>query len=296
MSTTLRRLSVGLGSALAVCVLSACGSDTADAPNIDSSRIDPELQAMLPDDVRESGILEVASDVPYPPFEFYDTDGKTVVGLDPDLGKAIGDLLGLELRFNAVTYDTMIPSLASGKYDLAFTGMSDTPDRQKQLTFVDYLTTGGSFLITGDSEEQPAALEDLCGLSVGAQSGTYIVEFLQTQVAPGCPAAAQLDLSQFTGQDDLVNALRSGRVDVAVIPSPSAGYLVETTGDEFDVSMSLDVGLVGIAFPREDAQLAAAFQAALQHLMDDGTYAEILDSYGLGDNVLTEATIDAGSV
>ena len=122
------------------------------------------------------------------------------------------------------------------------------------------------------------------------------MEFLQTQVAPGCPAAAQLDLSQFTGQDDLVNALRSGRVDVAVIPSPSAGYLVETTGDEFDVSMSLDVGLVGIAFPREDAQLAAAFQAALQHLMDDGTYAEILDSYGLGDNVLTEATIDAGSV
>lgn len=294
MKLTTHRLATALTTAIVAGLLAGCGSTT--APEIDSSRIDPDLQAMLPSDVRESGVLEVASDVPYPPFEFYDTDGTTVIGLDPDLGRAIGDLLGVELRFNAATYDTMIPALASGKYDIAFTGMSDTPDRQKQLTFVDYLTTGGSFVVNQGAAEQPAALEDLCGLTVGAQSGTYIVEFLQTQVAPGCAAASQLTLSQFTGQDDLVNALRSSRVEVAVIPSPSAGYLVETTGEEFEISMNLDVGLVGIAFPREDTQLAKAFQAALQKLMDDGTYATILESYGLGDNALTEATIDAGTV
>ncbi|MEG9225308.1 ABC transporter substrate-binding protein [Aeromicrobium sp. Sec7.5] len=294
MKTT-HRLALGLTAGLTACLLSACGGASDEAPTIDSSKIDEELRAMLPADVREKGVLEVASDVPYPPFEFYDTDGKTVIGLDADLGKAIGDLLGLQLNFNAVTFDTMIPSLKAGKYDLALTGMSDTPERQAEVTFVDYLTTGGSFMVTNGSSAQPAELADLCGLTVGAQSGTSIVTFLETQVAPECPASAPMDLSQFTGQDDLVTALRSARVEVAVIPSPSAGYLVETTDDEFEIPFNLDVGLLGIAFPRDDDQLASAFQAALQKLMDDGTYATILESYGVTENSLDEATIDAGT-
>lgn len=289
------RVAAGLAAVLMATTLAACGSSDDATPQVDLDLADPELRAMLPEDVREEGVLTVASDVPYPPFEFYDSDGKTVIGLDPGLGKAIGDLLGIRLDFKAVNFDTMIPSMLSGKYDIAFTGMGDTPERQEKVDFVNYLTSGGSFMVLDGADVAPTALPELCGLTVGAQSATVIVEYLSQLVAPECPADAPLELSTFTGQDDLVTALRSDRVDVAVIPTPSAVYLVETTGEEFELPFTLPVGLTGIAFPKGEDELVAAFQAALQRLMDDGTYLEILDEYGLADSAIEEATVNAGT-
>ncbi|KAA1378471.1 ABC transporter substrate-binding protein [Aeromicrobium fastidiosum] len=288
------RFAAAVAAVSMVAVTAACGSSTETAKP-ETSKADAKIRAMLPADVRDKGVLNVASDVPYPPFEFYDTDGKTVIGMDPDLGKAIGDVLGLTLTFNAVSFESMIPSLKSGKYDVLFTGMSDTPERQKEVTFVDYLQTGGSLMIKDGSTTRPGSLEELCGLTVGAQSATIIVDYLEGVIAPECAKDAQLKLSQFTGQDDLVQALRSGRVDVAVIPSPSAGYIVKTTKNEFELTFTLPFGILGIAVPKGSDKLAAAFEAALQKLIDDGTYTKTLTKYGLEKLALDKATTNAGT-
>lgn len=287
--------------AVMIGLVSGCGSTSSGAGGSHTTSTtrtatgDPALTALLPKNLQSGGTVEVASDIPYPPFEFYESDGKTVKGLEPELAKEIGDLLGLNFHFNAVSYDTLIPSMKAGKYGAAFTGMSDTKERQKQLTFIDYLKTGGSFLVNTGAQKKPTALEQLCGLTVGAQSATVVVDFLTANVAPKCPANNKLDLKQFTGQDDLVNALRSKRVDVAVIPSPSAGYLVKTTNNIFESTFTLPYGILGVAVPADQMDLAKAIQAATQKLKDNGTYIKILSAYGLQDLAVDKITINAAT-
>lgn len=291
MARTPRLLASAAMLSIAALALTACGTSQS-APPVDTSKADPALQALLPEDLQNGGTLKVAADLGAP-FNSYDSDGKTIIGLEPDIADAIGELLGLEFEFNAVPFDTMIPSMQAGKFDIAMAGLSDTPERQEVFTFIDYLVTGGSFMVNKGDATQPDSLEGLCGLTVGAQSATIVVSYLEGVVAPECPADAPLELSQFGTQDDVIMALRSGRVDVAVIPAPSAGYLVVTTGDEFEVPFTLYLGVLGIAIPKEQTELVDAFYAAMQKLFENGTYAELLAKYGLSDLALDEITVNA---
>lgn len=277
-------------------VLTACGADDDDAAasGPDMSKVDQSLRDLLPAEVIEAGKLEVASDIPYPPFEFFDADGKTVVGSDPDLAAAMGELLGIEFRFNTVAFDTMIPALDAGKYDIAMTGMADTAERQEKVDFVDYGQNGGAFLVMADGDVKPTEIAALCGTTTGAQSGTVIADVLKGAAAQ-CPDVAPLDLKEFTVQQDIINALRSGRLDVAVIPSGSAAYLLTTTEGEFEISLVVPGGPLGIAVPKGNDELVEALQATLQKLMDDGTYQAVLETYGLfEENAIERATVNAG--
>ena len=73
------------------------------------------LASLLPQAVRDKGTLVVGSDVAYAPVEFFDTDGKTIIGIDPDLGKAIGEKLGITLKFQNGTFDGLITELTKSK-------------------------------------------------------------------------------------------------------------------------------------------------------------------------------------
>lgn len=296
-SMPILRAALAALAALLVAVLAgACGgaSQSEEPAARDDSRVDESIREMLPETVLEKGVLSVASDVPYPPYEMFDTDGESIVGVDPELASALGAVLGIEFRFEVVSFDSMIPSLTSGKYDIAMSGMADTAKRQEQVTFVDYMTQGGAFVVLAGSDVEADSMEALCGLTVGAQSATTMAEVLSAESSK-CPKQAPLDLSLFAGQDDAINALRSGRIDVVVITTGSAGYLVEQTEGEFEISLTVPGGVLGIVVPKEQQQLAEAIQAALQKLIDEGTYTEVLDRYGLAEhNSVEKATINAG--
>ncbi|WP_232680854.1 ABC transporter substrate-binding protein [Nocardioides sp. R-C-SC26] len=281
--------------AVSAMLLTACGGEDDKDTGPDLSKADQSLRDLLPADVIEAGELQIASDIPYPPYEFYDTDGKTLLGVDPELAEKMGELLGIDFVFNVVAFDTMIPAMEAGKFDIAMTGMADTVERQKKVDFVDYMSNGGSFLVMADGDVKPTELAGLCGTTVGAQSGTVITQVLK-QNAGACPAAAALEIKEFTQQDDIISALRSGRLDVAVIPSGSAAYLVKTTGDEFEVTLTVPGGPLGISVPKGNDELVEALRATLQKLMDDGTYEEVLDKYGLmEDNSWPKAEVNAGT-
>lgn len=295
MNTRTRVGAFALAGVLLALTAGCGGEDTAEATTPDASEADADIRALLPEDVLDAGTLRVASDVPYPPFEMFDSDGRTIIGADPDLGRALGEVLGIEFEFHVVSFESMIPSLTSGRFDIAMTGMADTPERQSELTFVDYMTNGGAFVVLEESGVVADSMESLCGLAVGAQTATVMADVL-TAEKENCPAEAPMELSLFTGQEDAVNALRSGRVDVIVITTGSAGYLVEQTNGEFQVSLTVPGGLLGIAVPTGEDRLAEALQAALQKLIDDGTYEEILAEYGLAEhNSVEEATLNAGA-
>src|SRR5262249_21274133 len=120
----------------------------------------------------KSKTLVVAADATYPPNEFIGSNGKTVVGWDPELAQALGQALGVKLKVVNATFATIIPGLQPGKYDVAMSSSTDTKPREKVAAFVTYSTAGTSFYVRAQGGPNIQTLADLCGHSVSVETGT----------------------------------------------------------------------------------------------------------------------------
>ena len=238
------------------------------------------LFSSLPADIQKSGTLNVASDVEYPPFESFDTDNTTVVGIDRDLADAIEKQLGVKLKFENVPFDSIIPGLAAKRYDLAMSAMSDTVVRQKQVDFVDYFNAGGAIMLPPNSTHKIKSLDDLCGLKVAVDKGTTEVDDAAAQDKK-CQAAGKpvLATSVYPGQNETILALQSGRADAALVDFSTGSYVAKTTGAGITMLPPYQHLAFGIVFPKESA-LTAVFQKALDAIKADGSYLTILKKYG----------------
>jgi polar amino acid transport system substrate-binding protein len=149
LRATAAKLLAGLGL-LALVTTTGCAAPEDDgAPSAAKSGVtvtgvtkDEAAAAKLPADIASRGTVRVASGVSFPPMEFFAPDNKTVLGFDADLGKALGEALGVKLEFTNVNFDGIIGGLEAGRYDLAITSMLDKKSRQVKVDFVDYLSSG----------------------------------------------------------------------------------------------------------------------------------------------------------
>ena len=107
----------------------------------------PKIANEVPSKIRSKGTLTVASDATYAPMEFIASNGKTVVGVDADLAKDLGTVLGLNFKVVNATFATIIPGIKSGKYDVGMSSFTDTKARQKVVDFVTYFSAGTSFYV-----------------------------------------------------------------------------------------------------------------------------------------------------
>ena len=186
------------------------GSATASALGVNEA-----ARALLPAAIRDKGVLSIASDPTYPPFEFYDTDNKTLIGWDADMGDAIGAVLGLKVEHVPATFDTILPGLQSGKYDLGMSTFSVTEERRKAVDFVPYLQGGtGLAVAPGNPAQLTVDAASLCGKAVAAQKGSIqsldiLPVFSKKCTEAGNPA---IDMQFFPTQNDANLALTSGRV------------------------------------------------------------------------------------
>ena len=130
---------------------------------------DAAIADMLPADIKSSGVVRVASGVSFPPMEYFDTDNKTVLGFDADLGKALGEVLGVEFKFSNTNFDGIIGGLSAGRYDLSLTSMIDKKERQAEVDFVDYLNSGVTFMVAKGNPEGLTEQLDLCGRTVAVE-------------------------------------------------------------------------------------------------------------------------------
>ncbi len=126
----------------------------------------------VPAKIKAKGTLTVAADATYAPNEFIGSDGQTVVGMDADLAKALGTVMGLKVKVVNATFDTIIPGLAAGKYDLGMSSFTDTKARQKVVDFVTYFSAGTSFYVKATGGPTINSLADLCGHTVAVERGT----------------------------------------------------------------------------------------------------------------------------
>jgi polar amino acid transport system substrate-binding protein len=298
-TSKIARILTALALIAVVSVLAGCGSDDSStdsgAKSTDGASItgtfNQEAADLVPTAIKDQGTLTVAMDASYAPNEFFDEDGKTIIGTDADLADAIGTVLGLDVEKKNATFDSIIPGLAADKYDIALSSFTDTKEREETVDMVTYLTAGTGFYTLADKPTEVTGVADLCGKTVAVQKGTVQQEDVEAQ---NKKCDDPIDLKVFTQQTDVDLAITSGRAQVAMADSPVASYAVKqsdgtlkSTGEDYDTAP------YGIAI-NKNTELAPAIQAAVQVLIDDGTYAAILKKWGLESGAITESKINDG--
>ena len=293
------RYAVPALAAAAVLLLSGCvdnstpsagNSDGASAPAIAA---DDAAIALLPDGVGDDGKLVIGIDPTYAPNEFKDADGNPI-GWGAELAEGIAAKFGLTPEFQVSKFDNIIPSVTGGKADIGMSSFTDTVERQKQVDFTNYYNAGIQWASAAGNEVDP---ENACGLKVAVQATTYedtdeVPAKSEACVAAGKPAIEKV---QFDTQDAATNAVALGQVDAMSADSPVTLYAIAQTDGKLQAAgKTFAIAPSGVAVAK-DSGMAEAVQAALQSMVDDGSYDEILDAWGVADGGISEITINAAS-
>ena len=279
-------------------LITACGSggggaSTSPSPQASATTIDaglsvtadPALNALLPDSIRNAGVLRVATNMPFPPWEMYVEEGsKQATGLDYDLAQALAAKLGVTMSFDQTPFDAIIPALQANKADLVIAAMGDTEEREQVLSFVNYAYDSTGVMVVKGNPEGIITLDDLSGKTVAIQSGSQQVSTMTKKNAE-LKAAGQPEIKvlKYPGESDVFLALKSGRAQAVALGFFALGHAAKVydNGTAFEVVIDpanpdgYDPSMVGIGVPKDTTQLVDATQKALQALIDDGTYQKI---------------------
>jgi polar amino acid transport system substrate-binding protein len=250
----------------------------------------------VPAAIKSKGTLTVAADASYAPNEFIGPDGHTVVGMDADLTKALAAVMGLKANLVNATFDTIIPGLGSGKYDMGASSFTDTKAREKVVDFVDYFLAGTSFFTKAQGGTSVSGLADLCGKSVSVESGTTEQTDAQGQSAKCTKAGkAKVSVLVYPTQTAANLALSSGRAQLSMADSPVAAYQVKQSNGQFVITgQTYGTAPYGLAVPKKSG-LTKPVLAALEAVMKDGTYASILSKWGIQSGALSKPVINGAT-
>jgi len=293
-------------TAVAALALTACSTTEAEPENTDDTgatsatdrshdvsgveKVD-EIAALLPADVAEEGKLVIGAAIDYAPAEFRADDLQTAIGYDVDLGKALGRVLGLETEVSAAEFASILPGVGT-KYTIAISSFTITDERTENYNMISYITVGSSYAVkTGNPNGFDT--DNVCGSTAAVQTGTWQEEEL-TAFSEECTTSGgeTVEILKYVTQSDVTTNVVGGKADAFYADSTVSDYAIELTNDQLEVIGGVrDSAPQGIVVSKEDPELTEAIQQAMQHLMDDGTWEDILASWGTESAILTTAEL-----
>jgi len=240
-----------------------------------------------PASIASAGTLVFCSDITYPPEESYKTGTTTPEGSDIDIGTYIAQKMGVQARFDNTGFDGIIAALLAKKCDAVISGMNDTPERRKQVAFVDYLKVGQSFMVKSGNPENITGLASLAGKAASVETGTTNKDYLDAQSkklqAQGKKA---IKVVTFPKDTDAANALKTGKVDAYFGDAPVVAYYIEKDPSSFSIGGTpVNPISIGIAIRKSDTELQSAVKQAVTAAYADGTMDKILTRWKLGKAV-----------
>ncbi|BCJ77718.1 ABC transporter substrate-binding protein [Catellatospora sp. IY07-71] len=266
------------------------GTPTGAAPSVS---VNPTLAAMVPDAIKSDGKILVGTDATYAPNEFLAEDGSTVIGFDIDLFKAVAQTLGLQVEVQPATFGDIIPGVQSGKYEVGVSSFTVNPERKKQSQMVTYFNAGTQWAVKAGN---PAGIDpnNPCGKRIAVQRDTVQAEDIAKRseacVAAGKPAVV---VSPYPGQDQVANSVVTGKDDAMLADSPITAYAVKQSNGQLEVIGDVyDAAPYGYVVNNDQAQLAQALQAAVNELIQNGTYAKILEQWGVQAGAVPSSQIN----
>ena len=297
------RLIARLGApVLAVLVLAGCGSSnnkTTTTSTTSSSGTSGEvasIAAQVPAAIKSKGTLNVATEAQYAPNEFIAPDGHTIIGMDVDMMTALGEIMGLKVNMVNSNFETIIPGLAAGRYDIGASSFTDTKEREKTVDFVDYFSAGISFYAKSSANPGVEELKDLCGKTTAVEKGTVEQEEAEKQ-DKACKKEGKkaVTILIFPGQNAVNLAVSSGRAELGMADSPVVAYQIKQSDGQFKlIGKSYAFAPYGLAIPKNSGMTQPVFEA-LKHLIADGRYKAILEKWGIQSGAISEPKINGAS-
>lgn len=219
-------------------------------------------------DVQKAGKLMVATSPDFPPFE--SLEGDAVVGIEPDIMALIGEKLGVEVEFVQMDFDSVLIGIQAAKYDCAMSGITVTPEREKNMLFTDPYYNAAQVIVVAEGSSITGKA-DLADKVASVQTGTT--------AESGCQDEG-IKVQAFAANADAKAALTTGKVDAWVVDNLTAIQMVE----EGDGLVILDEKMTeepyAFAFAMGSEDLVTAINDALAELIADGTVESIFASYG----------------
>ena len=269
-------------TAVASLLLSACGSNTlsggdaSPAPTTSVSA-DADLNAKLPESIRSAGTIKIGTDASYAPNQF--TEGDKIVGSEVDLFTAVAKKLGVQAEFENAPFATIIPGVTSAKYDLGVSSFTINDERLKQVQMVSYFSAGTQWATAAGNPKgvDPA---NPCGKTIAVQKAT--VQDLDDLPARQKKCGSNpMTIQQYAGQDTATAAVATGKADAMLADSPVTAYAVSKSGGKLELLGDVyDAAPYGVVVAKDQPELAQAVADALTAMKTDGSYQEILKTWG----------------
>lgn len=225
------------------------------------------------DDIKAAGKLVIATSPDFPPFENLEDNG-AVEGIEIDILNLICDELGVELEIKQMDFDSVIPGVQAGKFDLGVSGISITEDRKENALFTDpYCLAAQAIVVVEGSPITCKA--DLEGKKVSVQSGTTAEDYCLTQnyVVNGYQANSDAEL-----------AVVGGKVDAWVIDDLTAAEMVAAYNAENEtklviLSEAMTTEPYAFATNKKNTELISGINEVLNKLVANGTVADLFAKY-----------------
>ena len=223
------------------------------------------------EDVKSAGTLRIGTEGTYAPFTFHDASG-ALVGIDVEIGRAVAERLGVEAEFVEGKWDGLIAGLATDRYDAVINQVGITEERQARFDFSQPYIVSKAVLIVQADNNEIAGFDDLSGKRA-AQSLTSNYGKIAEE--------AGASLVGTDGFDQSIQLVLTGRADATINDNlsyldflkqkPDAPVKIVATQDEAAAS--------GIIVQKDNPELVAEIDRALEAIRADGTYAAISEKY-----------------
>ncbi len=241
----------------------------------------PPAAAAAPDEsarerIRKRGVLLWGSDSEGgAPYVFPDpSDPGRLIGFEADIAEAIAKQLGVKAKMVQTAWDSLIPALERGDFDMAMNGLEIIPERRKRVLFSRpyYVYTLQLMVRKGDARIR--GLDDLSGMKVGTLAGAVSHKILKE-----IPGVQIRSYSAAWPYEDLA----LGRLDAAFLDTPIAVYYGKPDPRLAYAGPPVPGGFYGIALRRTDKELKEAVDEVIDRMLRSGELKRIYEKWGLWD-------------
>ncbi|MDQ0231896.1 transporter substrate-binding domain-containing protein [Metabacillus malikii] len=225
----------------------------------------------------EKKVLKMATSADYPPFEYIDTaKSSDIIGFDIDLAKALAEKTGYTLQIQDMDFNSLIPALQAKQIDVVLAGMSKDPEREKNVDFSDVYFTA-NHMIVSLKDKEIKSVDEFNGKTIGVQLGS-----IQEEKANELAKEYDIKIENRNKISDLVQELKSGRIDAAIIEDLVAEdyFKNDQSLTGFTLEEANEEGYA-MAF-QKDAKLTKEFNDALVEMKESGELDKLVKKW-LGD-------------
>jgi polar amino acid transport system substrate-binding protein len=263
---------------------------TATPSSVPVNSLNPELQAKLPQAIRDKGTLTVASPYGVAPSIFLDASGKPT-GIAYDVATGIGEILGVKTQWQELAFSGVVSGLQAGNFDISMGVIGDTPARQQLLDFVDLMANNSVLLTQKGNPNKISDLENACGKTIGVNAGSLQIPRVK-DFSGACTKAGKeaITINEYPGTPDAQAQVQSNRIAAYFAPYLLLNHTAKTAGSGqiFELGAgSYPDNPWAIGMQKNRGEMAQAIQGALKTMVENGTYKAILDKYNSADAALS---------